>query len=624
MRDDAGEGEEERIAVKVVKHSEPQRESGYGTGGGRRRMSENRRIRDIGGGEQRNRSSSTPLNLNTRSLSSSSLSAANVSPSRSPTPSAINVGDDFTRSITPHQILLAKEISIWKSLAPHPHIVPLLAVHQAPQYTYIFMPLCEGGNLLGFINSRSTLGATARRGRKSMVESMTLASTTEEDSPRLSDAASGGTKQHKKGLPLSTILPIFAQIVAGLHYLHTEAGIVHKDLKLENILSDEEGGGGTWRIADFGLAESEASLSAAAVVDGGDRRRESSESEISGLRRAGTMKSTIPSSSPSSPFKNNDTSTPLSRSQSLSHRSSSSNDTNSTTTQSSHHPAPAGSLPYSPPEQMKSSIPVVHPSVDIWALGCVLYACVAGSLPFEDGFEPRLRMKILRGAWEVPTALLASTSTSPSARSTPPPATVPRSPGSIILATVISPNGTGGAGGGRERGGGGDRREEVEKRLILDVLKGCLELDLSKRWTIERVKACEWLNEDRNGRRGRTMGGGAGMPYPSRDLRESSSVSRTRNSSRGTTSSSGGAGFEWERERESRSRIRSESSNTPRTSGSGHRRRSVSRGASSGSNRTSREASMSRTRTSGRTGGGGGAREASVSRSRGTLQGNEM
>jgi len=45
---------------------------------------------------------------------------------------------------------------------------------------------------------------------------------------------------------------MFRQVVRGLQYLHEEARLVHRDIKLENILVDEMG---LCKIADFGTAK---------------------------------------------------------------------------------------------------------------------------------------------------------------------------------------------------------------------------------------------------------------------------------------------------------------------------------------------------------------------------------
>lgn len=43
--------------------------------------------------------------------------------------------------------------------------------------------------------------------------------------------------QHKyKGLPLNVVKSITAQVLCGLHYMHTHCGIIHTDMKPENVL----------------------------------------------------------------------------------------------------------------------------------------------------------------------------------------------------------------------------------------------------------------------------------------------------------------------------------------------------------------------------------------------------
>ena len=61
-----------------------------------------------------------------------------------------------------------------------------------------------------------------------------------------------GGKELFDALPLAEarVLPLFRQLTDGVCYLH-DAGVCHRDLKLENVLVDAEG---VLRIADFGLA----------------------------------------------------------------------------------------------------------------------------------------------------------------------------------------------------------------------------------------------------------------------------------------------------------------------------------------------------------------------------------
>ncbi len=59
----------------------------------------------------------------------------------------------------------------------------------------------------------------------------------------------------KRGpIPETMAQGILSQLVRALHYLHTERGIVHRDVKLENILVESMNGAVvTVVLADFGL-----------------------------------------------------------------------------------------------------------------------------------------------------------------------------------------------------------------------------------------------------------------------------------------------------------------------------------------------------------------------------------
>jgi serine/threonine protein kinase len=107
-------------------------------------------------------------------------------------------------------------------------------------------------------------------------------------------------------LPEERAKAIIYQIMLGVRYLHS-FGIVHRDLKLENIMMTESNDHGQPKIVDFGL------------------------SKIIG-----------PSETATEPF---------------------------------------GTLGYVAPEVLKKS-PYSF-SCDIWSLGCILYALLSGSLPFD-------------------------------------------------------------------------------------------------------------------------------------------------------------------------------------------------------------------------------------------------
>lgn len=66
---------------------------------------------------------------------------------------------------------------------------------------------------------------------------------------------------------------------------------------------------------------------------------------------------------------------------------------------------PSASLPYAPPELLLPPPAPPALSRDVWAVGVILYALLAGKLPFVDAFDPRLQMKILRGQFDEPDGL---------------------------------------------------------------------------------------------------------------------------------------------------------------------------------------------------------------------------
>ncbi|GAA5873497.1 hypothetical protein JCM3774_002432 [Rhodotorula dairenensis] len=518
-------------------------------------------------------------------------------------------------------LLLQREISLWRQLthlAPvphagialprptgftgkggHPYVVALLGTHRSDEFDYIFMPLAEGGTLLEYLNDPSSSSSTAnsnansrsgsRSGRSSRSVSPSRSAsppalrepgrsssrgrgrkTTTKPRPRASipfagslsppsSSALAAAATQKKGLSLRRAGDIFLQVVDGLRWLHEEARVVHRDLKLENIVgcwsvaTDEElaaaaaaeadaataaeaeregmvtrgrsrsrmrhdqlvearyasrtrggrgGGAGTesslggqrhrrrrvWKLADFGLAEImphqhhphdvSSSPSPAAGVQGvqplaalaraGSLHRPDVEGRGGGPAHAlrssvgpgsGLSHSTI---LPARPPQHASTLPP----QQQIHRPSPTAATMQAQTASplSALLHPVGSLPYSSPEALRSSVPIVHPCCDIWALGCVLYALVAGRLPIWDEWELRLRVQLVKGEWEVPEELDATRARS--------------------------------------------EEDRVEREMVLEVLKGCLEKDVERRWTVRQVSESRWValarQRDSDSRAGRT------------------------------------------------------------------------------------------------------------------------
>lgn len=224
------------------------------------------------------------------------------------------------------------EVELWRFL-DHKHILPLEAVYKLEEATFCFIPLSVGGTLFDLIRS------------------------------------------NRQGLSVDVVGDYAHQIASALRYLHLDARVVHRDIKLENCLLDRDPRrpNGLIRVCDFGMAEW---LS----KDYGD-----------GM-----------SSGPPSP-NINDTDRPPQR-----------------------HIGPAdtstsafagGSLEYAAPEILRLSRAlsnqsedneahsaersIVSPAVDIWALGVCLYSLVVGSRPFQNTFQPRVVMSILAGDYDI-------------------------------------------------------------------------------------------------------------------------------------------------------------------------------------------------------------------------------
>jgi MAP/microtubule affinity-regulating kinase len=224
---------------------------------------------------------------------------------------------------------LQHEASVWSSLS-HEHILPLFSAVYTPRADYFVTLYCPAGSLFDILKRDGT-----------------------------------------PALPQDDVGTMFRQVVRGLRYLHETSLLVHRDMKLENVLVDEMG---MCRIADFGMSRNIDSDSSD-DEDYPDQMNMSSH----GVQRASSL-------STKRQLGNFHTNHPRHR--------------NSTSTSQAMHPFQPGSLPYAAPELLlpqTSDTLYPHPRQDIWALGVMLYTLLTGRLPFSDSFEPRLQIKILKG-----------------------------------------------------------------------------------------------------------------------------------------------------------------------------------------------------------------------------------
>mmetsp|Transcript_3532 Transcript_3532/g.2566 ORF Transcript_3532/g.2566 Transcript_3532/m.2566 type:complete len:143 (-) Transcript_3532:6-434(-) len=107
--------------------------------------------------------------------------------------------------------LQKREIEVLK-ICQHPNVIRLLDVFENPEYIYIVLEYCAGGDLFHYLDKR--------------------------DFKVTEDLA-----RH-----------IAHQIAAAIYYLHSY-GIAHRDLKLENILMTDSTDQAELKLVDFGLSK---------------------------------------------------------------------------------------------------------------------------------------------------------------------------------------------------------------------------------------------------------------------------------------------------------------------------------------------------------------------------------
>ncbi|KAK1144000.1 hypothetical protein N8T08_005909 [Aspergillus melleus] len=253
------------------------------------------------------------------------------------------------------------EVRVWRYLS-HPNVLTLDAVYETDYATFCFTKLAIGGTLFDLV------------------------------------------RQNRQGLNLSLAKKYTYQLACALRYLHEDARVVHRDIKLENCLLDPiELPDGTKAsnlvLCDFGMAEW-------MTTDNGGE----SPDPYDNVADRPPPKTIGPAGSSTSV---------------------------------------AGSLEYASPELLLSTDGVMEPSVDIWAFGVIVYAAIVGSRPFQDPFMPRVQTRIINGTWDKESVLNAEK----------------------------------------------DPQSRQDREAALELITGCLEMDVEKRWTVRDVLCSRWMRD---------------------------------------------------------------------------------------------------------------------------------
>ncbi|KAJ1569714.1 hypothetical protein HK096_002209 [Nowakowskiella sp. JEL0078] len=201
--------------------------------------------------------------------------------------------------------LLDHETSIWSTL-DHPGILEMIEVFEVEDAIFVVSELCEAGNLFQYIVKNGHLTESEAKSK-------------------------------------------FQQIAEAVRYLHEDKGIIHRDIKLENILLSNQPN------SPFSLSFNQVDKSPSVPI-----------CKLADFGLCDWLGNPPPSSDM------------LLQANTL---------------------FCMGSLQYCAPEEFKSNM-LKHPASDVWSLGCVLYAMLTGVLPFSEEFQPRLKSMIINARYD--------------------------------------------------------------------------------------------------------------------------------------------------------------------------------------------------------------------------------
>lgn len=322
-------------------------------------------------------------------------------------------GNETTQSVAAGEGVLQvfrKEIDIWKKLH-HPSLLPLLDSVETPDTIFCLTERISGGTLFEVVSEWGMFNETVGN--------------------TLGPFSFLVEKQRQRLLETARVSK---QIAEALLYLHEELGVVHGDVKLENVLinkTDER----LPRIilCDFGMSrvyttrgkryKSEAGAKSGGTGEGATAMERSKSSgtamrkpyngpeliRVRGffaddsqlgtmVRKPGLYTGPAPQSVELTPSTSQGT---LIGFREYNKRSDGQQSHTNSCIESELPHLHIGSLPYASPEILSPLPPPLGPSADVWALGVLMFTMVVGKLPFQHPYEPRLRAMISAGKYDV-------------------------------------------------------------------------------------------------------------------------------------------------------------------------------------------------------------------------------
>lgn len=386
-----------------------------------------------------------------------------------------------------------KEIQIWKQLH-HSNILPLLQYLETEDSIFCITDRIFGGTLFEVVTNWGVYNSGCNN--------------------NVGDVHFLVESQVKR---LRQTAEFTRQIVDALLYMHEELGIIHGDLKLENVLVDNlDKNNIKMVLCDFGMSRVYTTrLSRRSSRSSVPRDRDFDDAEL-------MMRSKSSTADLRKPYKGGDSHrtrflftddskigisnyfrahgpalqsidlTPTQSNDSLAffHEMKTKEKLYVAEGIESNLPhSHIGSLPYASPELLLPSPPPLGPSADIWALGVLMWTMVVGKLPFQHPYEPRLRAMIASGKFNDDDLKKACLLMWVMSEKDDNELDVEGNAGIVTGKSFLTA-----AALDQTRDEQIDRlyhswmrHNKKEFKWMYDVVRGCLEVNITKRWDLEMV-----------------------------------------------------------------------------------------------------------------------------------------